>query len=142
MIDSKDLTTEAPRSPRIRLGGYAILARALDKGRASLNGKNGGYHFDCPLDNYLFSFKEVAGADLSALLAGGASDQQAVEWLDGHGAPKSVDEITAFSDAMEAARPFDDPAKRDWFVGECEPLGIDPTESSLFDYLEKDDAAL
>jgi hypothetical protein len=142
MIDSKDLTKEAPRSPRVRLGGYALLARAIDKGRATLNGTNGGYHYDCPLDNYLFGFKGVAAADLSALLAEGASDQQVVEWLDGSGAAKSVDEITAFSDSVEAARPYDDPEKRDWFVGECTPLGIDPAESTLFDYLEKDDAGI
>jgi hypothetical protein len=142
MIDSKDLTKEAPRSPRVRLGGYALLARAIDKGRATLNGTNGGYHYDCPLDNYFFGFKGVAAADLSALLAEGASDQQVVEWLDGSGAAKSVDEITAFSDSVEAARPYDDPEKRDWFVGECTPLGIDPAESTLFDYLEKDDAGI
>jgi len=142
MIDSKDLTKEAPRSPRVRLGGYALLARAIDKGRAALNGKNGGYHYDCPLDNYLFSFKGISGAELSAQLAEGASDQQIVEWLDGSGAAKSLDEITGFSDAVEAARPYDDPEKRDWFIGECAPLGIDPAESTLFDYLEKDDAGV
>lgn len=142
MVDSKDLTNEAPRSPRVRLGGYALLGRAIDKGRAALNSMNGGYHFDCPLDNYLFSFKGISGADLSAQLAEGASDQQIVEWLDGSGAAKSVDEITAFSDSVEAARPFDDPEKRDWFIGECAPLGIDPAESTLFDYLEKDDAQM
>ncbi|MCX8495465.1 MAG: DUF5069 domain-containing protein, partial [Akkermansiaceae bacterium] len=56
-IPAKDLTKEAPSSPRTRVGGYVILARALDKGRAAIAGAGGEYHFDCPLDPYLFGFK-------------------------------------------------------------------------------------
>ena len=37
MNTAKDLSKEPPRSPRIRVGGFAILARMADKGRASLN---------------------------------------------------------------------------------------------------------
>ena len=45
-----DLTQHPPRSPRVRLGGYATLPRMLDKGRATIAGKNGEYHYNCPLD--------------------------------------------------------------------------------------------
>ena len=38
-----DLTQRPPRSARVRLGGYAILPRCLDKGRATVNGKNRKY---------------------------------------------------------------------------------------------------
>ncbi|HKS37360.1 MAG TPA: DUF5069 domain-containing protein, partial [Verrucomicrobiae bacterium] len=31
-----DLTQRPPRSPRSRLGGYSLLPRMLDKGRATL----------------------------------------------------------------------------------------------------------
>ena len=31
-LTAPDLTQRAPRSPRVRLGGYVILARLLDKG--------------------------------------------------------------------------------------------------------------
>jgi Domain of unknown function (DUF5069) len=57
MTTAKDLTKEAPRSPRIRIGEYALMARMIDKGRASLNGTAGEYHFACPLDQRLFSYK-------------------------------------------------------------------------------------
>ena len=43
-----DLTKQAPRSPRVRLGGYVILPRMLDKGRATLAGKNGEYTLRLP----------------------------------------------------------------------------------------------
>src|SRR5713101_1731921 len=65
-VTGKDLTKEAPRSPRIRVGGYAILGRTIDKCRALVAGNIGEYHFDCPLDNMLFGFKGVKGDDFKA----------------------------------------------------------------------------
>src|SRR5271169_1471043 len=94
---SKDLTKEAPSSPRTRVAGYAILARMADKGRATLAGKNGEYHFDCPLDNMLFGFKEVKGSDVKKLLEEGASDADIAGWLEEHGASKTPAEVKAWS---------------------------------------------
>ena len=37
--NSPDLTKRPPRSPRARLGGYVILPRMLDKGRAAIAGR-------------------------------------------------------------------------------------------------------
>src|SRR5690606_20704917 len=91
--NAKDLTREAPRSPRVRLGGYALMARMIDKGRATLNGTNGEYHFDCPVDNMLFGFKGVQGADVRQVLASGASDEEIVAWFNSHGSPKSEEDI-------------------------------------------------
>src|ERR1043166_5997953 len=73
---SKDLTKEAPRSPRVRVGGYVILGRTIDKCRALIAGNIGEYHFDCPLDNMLFGFKGVKGVDFKAQIENGASDDQ------------------------------------------------------------------
>ena len=137
---AKDLTKEAPRSPRVKLGPYPLLARSLDKGRASLVGKVGDYHFDCPLDNYLFGFKEVKGSDIKALLEKGSSDEDVVAWLDSHGAEKSGAEIAAFSKGVEEARPYENPEKKEWFAGECAKVGLDPAKTTLFEFLEKDDS--
>ena len=54
MNTAKALTKEPPRSPRYRLGDYALMARMIDKGRADLQGSVGEYHFACPLDQMLF----------------------------------------------------------------------------------------
>jgi hypothetical protein len=59
MTHAKDLTKEPPRSPRLRFGGYSILARMIDKGRAELHGTAGEYHYNCGLDQMLFGFKGV-----------------------------------------------------------------------------------
>jgi fibro-slime domain-containing protein len=51
-----NLTQRPPRSARVRLGGYVILARLLDKCRAELQGASGEYHYNCPLDQRFFKF--------------------------------------------------------------------------------------
>ena len=102
---AKDLTKEAPRSPRNRLGGYVILARMTDKGRATLAGTMGEYHFACPLDRMLFGFKEIQAEEVKKLLASGATDEQVVYWFSEHGTQKGDDEIQAWSAGVEAYRP-------------------------------------
>jgi hypothetical protein len=135
----KDLSKEAPRSPRIRLNGYAIMARMIDKGRAVLADTANGYHFACPLDMMLFNFKGINPDDVKELLAAGRTDQEIADWIDSHGTEKTAEEIKAWSDQVEASRPYENPEKKDWFVGVCAEAGIDPEKSTLFDYLETDD---
>jgi hypothetical protein len=136
---AKDLTKEAPRSPSHRIGGYSILARMIDKGRADLNGTIGEYHYNCGLDQKLFGFKEIDHVAVKELLSSGASDEQVVAYFNAQGAPRTEAEIKAFSDAFEAARPYDNPESREWFEGVCLELGLDPSKSTIVDYLETDD---
>ncbi len=139
MSNTKDLSKEAPSSPRIRIGGYAILARMADKGRADIAGTVGDFHFDCPLDNFLFGFKGVKGEDVKKQLEAGSSDEKIAAWLDANGDPKTEEEKAAWSDGIEAARPYDNPEKKEWFINACAEAGCDPEASTLFDYLEADD---
>lgn len=139
MNDIKNLANEAPASPRIRVRGYPLLARMADKGRAKLNGSLGEYHFNCPLDQMLFGFKGVEGEAVLRQLESGASNEQIAQWLDENGTPKTHEEVEAWADQIEAYKPFDDPEKRDWFVGECKQLGLDPANTTLMDYLDVDD---
>jgi hypothetical protein len=140
-VKAKNLTKEPPRSPRERLGGYVILGRTLDKGRALLAGTIGEYHFDCPLDNMLFGFKGVIGDDVKELLETGAYDEDVLAWLDTNGTPKSHEEIREWASKVEGARPYDDPERKEWFAAECAKLGLDPATTTLFDWLEADDRA-
>jgi hypothetical protein len=141
MNTAKDLTKEPPRSPRARVGGYALLARMADKGRATINGTAGEYHFDCPLDNILFGFKGVKGAEVKPLLEHGKTDEEIAKWLDTHGTPKTAAEVKAWSDSVETIRPYNNPEKREWFAGECAKVGLKPENTTLVDYLEADDRA-
>ena len=138
-VIGKDLTKDSPRGPRIRVGGYAILGRTIDKCRALVAGNIGEYHFDCPLDNTLFGFKGVKGVDFKAQIENGASDQQMAEWLDQAGEKKTPDEIRRWSDEVTTASLYNDPEKRDWFAEECGKLGLDPAKTTTFEWLETDD---
>ena len=138
-VTGKDLKKEAPRSPRIRVGGYAILGRTIDKCRALVAGNIGEYHFDCPLDNMLFGFKVVEGDDFKAQIEQGASDQEVVEWLNQSGEKKTPAQIMRWSEKMEASSLYDNLEKWDFFVEECNKLGLDPSKTTTFDWLEVDD---
>jgi hypothetical protein len=141
-IIAKDLTKVAPRSAYERIGGFAIIARTIDKCRATLEGKNGEYHFDCPLDNVLFSFKGIKGDVFKAYVAEGHSDEEIASWLKTVGTPRTDAEIKAWSDAFKTDFSYStDPNKKDWFIGECKRLGLDPMKTTLFDYLDVDDKA-
>jgi Domain of unknown function (DUF5069) len=138
-VTGKDLTKEPPRSPRIRVGGYAILGRTIDKCRALVAGNIGEYHFDCPLDNMLFGFKSVDGEDFKAQIENGASDQEMVEWLNQFGENKRPEEVERWSREVEASSLYHHPEKRQFFSEAVTKLGLDPEMTTTFDWLEEDD---
>ena len=140
-MKAKDLTKEAPRSPRMRIRDYAILGRAIDKCRAEMEGCAGEYHYDCPLDRTLFTFKGVTGDELKAQVKRGLGDEDLGLWLDEHGVGKTPEEIQAWSDSMEAYCLYNNLEKRESFVTECTKLGLNPAKTTLFDWLEADDKA-
>ncbi len=69
-----DLTTSYPRSVREKHLGLVQVARTIDKGKASLEGKIGEYHYDCPMDKHLFEFLGLnADTVLDAIKKGDAA---------------------------------------------------------------------
>lgn len=100
MTNITDLTQRPPRSTRTRLGGYALLPRMLDKGRAEIAGKNGEYHFNCPLDQRILEFLGIDAEALRNELATGKGDGEILEWIRSNQKNKHTDaEIEAWSDA-------------------------------------------
>src|SRR4051794_40732862 len=99
---SPDLTQHPPRSPRVRLGRYAVLPRILDKARAQAAGKAGEYKYNNPLDKRLFTF---AGIDADAFLAAaksGLSDTEFLAWFNQNSAHKRTEfEIDTWSSWIE-----------------------------------------
>jgi hypothetical protein len=140
LID-RDLTKQAPHSPRDRTAGFAIAARTADKCRASLAGKLGEYHYDCPLDNQLFSFKGINGGQFQAAVQAAKNYEDIGIWLLANGTSKTAPEIEDWSDDMEAASMMKNPEKRAYFTGACQKLGLNPEKSTTFDWLEADDRA-
>jgi hypothetical protein len=82
--NAPDLTQRPPRSPRVALDGYVILARMLDKGRATLAGKAGEYKFDSPTDQHWLRFVGIEAYAIEAELASGKGDGEILEWVREH----------------------------------------------------------
>ena|SRR6267378_3868420 len=106
--NTTDLTQHPPRSPRVRLGGYATLPRMLDKGRATIAGKNGEYHFACPMDQRLLDFAGIDPEALKKQLAAGKGDGEILEWFQQTAKNKRTDsEIAIWSDMADKRAPAD-----------------------------------
>jgi hypothetical protein len=58
----------------VRLGGYVVLPRILDKGRAELAGTAGEYKYNNPADYHWFNFTGITAEQLKAELATGKGD--------------------------------------------------------------------
>lgn len=146
-IENRDLTKQAPHSPRERFGGFAILARTVDKCRASVNGTLGEYHYDCPLDNQLFSFKEINGEQFKGAVVSARCYEDVADWLQTTGTPRTSSEIKNWSDKMEHTQLKDiptlqqDPEHKKEVSESCRKLGLDFNTATLFEWLEADDEA-
>jgi hypothetical protein len=140
-IIDRDLTKQAPHSPRERIAGFAIADRTTDKCRASLAGTLGEYHYDCPLDNMLFNFKGITGEQFKTAVQAAKNYEDVGVWLLANGTKKTPAEIKIWSDEMEAGSMMKNPEKHAYFTEECRKLGLNPEKSSTFDWLEADDRA-
>jgi hypothetical protein len=140
MATNPDLTKQPPRSPRVRLGGYVILPRMLDKGRATIAARNGEYHYACPMDQRLLEFSGIDAEALKKQLAAGKSDWAILEWINANSTtkPKQTD-ILAWSAAQEQRVPTD-PESRAYF-NELHSKAAQHREdiATWFDLLDLDD---
>ncbi len=139
-IQSPDLTKQAPRSPRVRLGGYAILPRCLDKGRATINDKNGEYHYACPLDDRFFDFAGIDAEALKKELAAGKGDGEILEWIQANAKHKREDsEVSHWSSHQEHRAPADSEG-REYFNGLHTKIAPKREDiSTWFEVLDVDD---
>jgi hypothetical protein len=135
-----DLTKQAPRSPRVRLGGYVILPRMLDKGRATVAGKNGEYHYACPTDERFLDFVGINPAALKKELAKGRSDSEILAWINKNAKHKRIPSEIAYWSAFQERRTPDNPEGRDYFNDEHKRIAPKRTDIiSWFDLLDLDD---
>jgi hypothetical protein len=142
MATTIDLRKQAPRSPRVRLGGYAILPRMLDKGRASLTDANGEYHYNCPLDQHFTAFAGIDADALKQQLAAGKGDGEILDWVTANAKFKrTAPEIEAWSIWQDRRAP-DNPDSRGYFNELHTSVAPKRTDiTSWFDLLDVDDYA-
>jgi hypothetical protein len=139
-IPAPDLTKRPPRSPRVRLGGYALLPRMLDKGRALLAGCNGEFNYACPMDEHFLEFVGIDPKALKAELAKGKGDGEILAWITAKAKHKrTASEIASWSAYMDQRAPMDWDS-REWHSGEHKRLAPKREDiSTWFDLLDLDD---
>ena len=81
----------------------------------------------------------MKGDDFKAQIEQGATDQEMVEWLNQTAEKKTPEEINRWADEVEASSLYNHPEKRDFFSEEVKKLGLDPAETTTFEWLEVDD---
>ena len=139
-MTAPDLTKQPPRSPRIRLGGYVLLPRLLDKCRAEIAGKSGEYHFNCPLDQQFLSFVGVDAELLKKEVATGKGDGEILDWINSHAslrrAPWEIAQWSAWRDQVTPS----DFETREFFNGMHKDAGPNRTDVVTWcDMLDLDD---
>lgn len=136
-----NLTQRPPRSPRVRLGGYVLLPRMLDKCRAELADTSGEYHYNCPLDQRFIQFTGIDADVLKAEVAKGLGDGEILNWITEH-APKKRDEweIAQWSAFREAAAPADNESREFYNEQIANAQGAEREDiATWFDYIDLDD---
>lgn len=141
-ISSVDLTKRAPRSPRVRLGGFVILPRMLDKGRASVSSTNGEYKYNCPLDQHFLSFVGIDAQAVLEQIKAGKGDGEILAFILAHCTSKpSPQEIASWSAYQEARCPADADS-RGFFQELHQKMAPSRTDvATWFDLLDLDDYA-
>jgi hypothetical protein len=141
-ISAPDLTQRPPRSARTKLGGYVILARMLDKGRATAAGKNGEFKFDCPIDQHILKFLDISGPALMEELKKDKGDGEILAWIGENQKNKHQPwEVEAWSAYHEKRVPESDQETASFFTNRVVELGGKMREDikTWFDLLDLDD---
>lgn len=139
-LKGPDLTKQPPRSPRVRLGGYVLLPRMLDKGRATIAGKNGEYKFACPLDQRFLDFAGIDAKALKTQLAAGKGDTEILKWIQSNAKhDRTESEVAAWSEYAAQRTPAD-PETRAYFNELHSKAGAKREDiTTWFDLLDLDD---
>jgi hypothetical protein len=89
----------------------------LDKGRATLAGKNGEYHYNCPLDQRFISFVGIDPKGLLAELKKGKGDGEILEWIQANAKHQRTPwEIKLWTDYMDSRGPDSDAETLQFFA--------------------------
>jgi hypothetical protein len=137
-LSAPDLTQHPPRSVRVRLGGYAHLARLLDKARAVIAAKGAEYHYNCPLDQRFFEFTGLNHETMLAEIKTGKTDVQMLEWVNTN-SKRPVNEVIAWSAWLEQAGPGGAPG-HEWIAETLKGHGSARDDIRSFaDLLDLDD---
>jgi hypothetical protein len=110
----------------------------LDKGRATLAGKQGDYHYACPLDQQFLTFAGIDPEALKAELT--KSDTEVLAWIQQHATNKRAGwEIAAWTQWQDNRAPDNTDGRE--YLNELHKKGAPNRQDIVtwFDVLDMDD---
>jgi hypothetical protein len=137
-MDSLDLSTRPPRSPSERLGGLLMLARTIDKLRATLPGGNLGPYY---MRGFSATMLEQLGIEeevLRGVVAQAKSDDDVLAYVREHSDESTYEGINALMMSRRIADRIGDPE----FVARYPSIATLPREMPLLEMLDHDDRAM
>lgn len=137
-----DLTQHPPRSPRVRLGGFAHLPRLLDKARATAANRNGDYVYGAMMDRHFFAFTGIDAATFLSAVQTGKSDTEMLRWVLEHLRPaRGPAEIAHWSAWLESIGPAN-AAGHAWLAERIQNYGPQRDDIRTYcEHLDLDDYA-
>lgn len=134
-----DLSLRAPRSPRVELGGLPVLARTIDRARASLPGGNLGQYDPVGsggLSNIMLDGLGINPNDFVEAVTAAVTDQDVLDWVEKHS-----DSATwrVLGQRLSQMRLADVPPERRAYIDSHYPRHIVERAETGFDLLDDDD---
>jgi len=103
------MSTQYPRSPKVRLGDIAHLGRMIDKIRLRHAGQIQDYNYlTVGFDRYLLDFLELDGSAFEQRVHEGETDAEILDWVHAHMRSCSQEEIAQWNQRIETGGPMDE----------------------------------
>ena len=117
-----------------------MFARVIDKGRATLAGKQRDYKFGNPMDQHFLAFTGLSKEALLEQIKTGSGDWELLEWVNANASPKrALHEVRAWSAHLETM-PIGDAEDLEWFAAQVRRINPARTDlQTIVDYLDADD---
>lgn len=134
-----DLRKGFPRSMRVKLAGYAHLARMIDKCRAVLAGTEGEYIYPCPIDERLMEFAGITSDQFTSAVKANSTDEGIVKWLEQTATQHQPAELEEWNQKLLARGPSspESAAKFKQYLAAIDPSRNDITAWSDLQDLEE-----
>jgi hypothetical protein len=100
-----DLTTSYPRSVREKVFGVVHVGRMLDKAKATAEGTNGEYAYNCPMDQALFAFLGIDDEALMDVIKNAKNDAGVEAYVKSFVDKKTPQEIEAWNHEFVNRKP-------------------------------------
>jgi hypothetical protein len=121
-----DLTTSYPRSVHDKLFGLVQIGRTLDKGKAVAEGKEGEYHYNCPMDQAVFGFLGIDHDALLSVIKNAKNDAEIESYVKTYVDKKSPQEIETWDKEYVTRKPTGE--SLDYFLQLRDQIAPDRTD--------------